>query len=85
MEIKDSTLKIFLTSGVTLTKKFEDKIFDRNNKEIKIEDLVVEIERCINKEDTLVFIAEMKHEEQTVKHYYHIPHDRISWFMLEEV
>lgn len=95
MKITKTTLKIFLTSGVTLTVGDDEKL-DILNTDVapNIYGLSAEIDNCITEKRPLIFNAVIKHpykdekgkdKNQDIKHFYHIPHERISWFMIEEV
>lgn len=92
--IKKSTLKIFLTSGVTLTVGEDEEIKDMFDVEMDLFMLSTLIDEVLKKKSTLEFVAKIKHpykdekgkeKNQDVKHYYHIPSDRISWYIIEEV
>lgn len=94
-KVGKTTLKLFLTSGVTLTVG-EDEKLELLNQDVAqtIYGLSVEIDDCIAQKRPLIFNAVLEHpykdekgkdKKQKVKHFYHIPCDRISWFMIEEV
>lgn len=95
MKVENTTLKIFLTSGVTLTVGADEKL-ELLNQDVtqNIYGLSAEIDACIADKRPLIFNAVIKHpykdekgkdKNQEIKHFYHIPHERISWFMIEEV
>ena len=93
-KVKKSTLKLFLTSGVTLTVGEDEKITDVNGVELNLYALCDLINKVLTDKATLKFNAVLKHpykdekgkdKNQEVKHFYNIPSDRISWFMIEEV
>lgn len=94
--IENTTLKIFLTSGVTLTVSNREKIIiDKIS--ATLDDLYDYIDtRLQEKHAPIEFQVEIDHtymsEEKTpkklhqeVKHYYNIPYDKVSWFLIEEV
>ena len=86
--IKNTSLKIFLSNVLTLTIKDGEKVMYKD-KEVSLKDVLVIISECIIKKEEIIFEVELKNEydkkTQKVKHYYHIPSDRISWYMIEEV
>lgn len=93
--IKETSLKIFLTSGVTLTVKENETIqYAELEEKPSLHELGVKINDSIKNKENVVFNVIIPHKytnekgkekTQEVKHYYNIPYDRISWFMLEEV
>lgn len=74
-------LKIFLTSGLTITVKSDEKIVakDQVTNILGICDL-------IEKEKSLVkFSSVLKDKEgKKIVHHYFIPKERISWYLIEE-
>ncbi len=94
MKLEKTSLKIFLTSGVTLTVSEDEKVMDMDEKEMDLFALSELIEDALENKSTLEFVAVINHpyvdeedkeQNQEVKHYYNIPSERISWFMIEEV
>lgn len=94
MKIEKTTLKIFLTSGVTLTVGSDEKLFDTEEMQMDLVSLSTLIDEALDKKSRLEFTAIIKHpykdekgkeKNQEVKHYYNIPSERISWYMIEEV
>ena len=95
--VKETSLKIFLTSGITLTVKESEELKDTSGNNIDLCVLSNMIDDCLKHKETLNFIAIIKHEyevgckgeesieEQYITHYYHVPYERISWYMIEEV
>lgn len=72
-------LKLFLTSGLTLSVDNEDTI----HYEGRLVD-VHELFEGIKKEKYMIeFNVELEHEGKLVHHDYAIPHDRLSWAMVE--
>lgn len=93
MKIEKNTLKIFLTSGITVTVGDDEHILV-DDATLGLVSLGAEIENCIKTKSDLVFDAVIKHKykdekgkekEQEIKHHYCIPSERISWYMIEEV
>ena len=89
MKIEQTSLKLFLTNGVTLTVKDDEKIM-LANKEITLADLGELIESCMEDKEVLIFNVTMKHKYddekfQEISHHYVIPSERISWYMIEEI
>lgn len=90
--VEKTTLKMFLTSGITLTVK-EDEVILVNEEEYSLEDLGNEIARCVENKENLEFDCKIKHEyqdgeevkEQEVLHHYYVPCDKISWYMIESI
>lgn len=90
--VKKTTLKLFLTSGITLTVGEDEKI-TVNHEECDLSYLAEYIRECVLVKHMLEFTAVIDHtyvdgEEtkvQKVTHHYCIPVDKISWFMIEEV
>lgn len=88
--IKETTLKIFLTSGITLTVSEKEKIHINGKDDLTLHELIEVIKYAISNKMMLEFMVEIDHKydekkKQKVKHYYNIPYDKISWFMIEEV
>lgn len=84
-KIEETTFKLFLTSGITLTIKNSDEIVDGD-----FDKLLKYINNQIEAKEKIEFqvILKNKYDEdkiQEVKHSYHIPYERISWYMIEEV
>ena len=91
--IKENTLKIFLSNGITLTVKENEKIFIKGQEE-SFAELYELIATCISNKNNVEFSVEIDHEyedenkkkkHQVVKHEYFIPSEKITWFMIEEV
>lgn len=94
MKVEKATLKLFLTSGITVTVGNDEKVMDMEHNELDLYTLGSLIKQAIENKKNLEFVAEIKHPykdekgkmlEQEIKHYYNVPSDRISWFMIEEV
>ena len=94
MKVEQSSFKIFLTSGITLTVKSDELIQTIDGSEqLDLFSLNKLVEECIKNKKDIRFSIKMINtydtedgkEEQNIYHYYHIPYDRISWFMIEEV
>lgn len=91
--VKKTTLKLFLTSGITLTVGSDEEIYINGDGTYGLHDLADLVKICVETKAMLEFTAELKHEydelgeikTQKVTHHYSIPSDRISWFMIEEV
>lgn len=94
MKIEKATLKLFLTSGITVTVGSDEQVMDMEQKELDLYTLGGLIKSAIANKTNLEFVAKINHKykdekgkekDQEVKHYYNVPSDRISWFMIEEV
>lgn len=94
MKVENSSLKIFLTNGVTLTVKDDEEIKNIDNMEMDLVELSTLIENALEDKEPLEFWAKIKHpyknekgkeEIQEVEHYYYVPYEKISWYMIEEV
>lgn len=94
MKIEKTTLKLFLTSGVTLTVGSDEEVMNMKNESLDLFSLSNLIDEVLKEKSKLEFVAVIKHkyknekgkeDEQEIKHYYNIPSDRISWYMIEEV
>ena len=91
--IKEKTLKIFLSNGITLTVKGNEKIIINGIGGNTFKDLYELIEKAINDKTNVKFEVEIDHEyeenkkskHQNVRHKYFIPSEKITWFMIEEV
>ena len=94
--IKEKTLKIFLSNGITLTVKGSEKIVIKGIGGNTFKDLYELIEKAIKDKSNVEFEVEIDHEyksedktpktlHQTVRHKYFIPSEKITWFMIEEV
>lgn len=91
--IKEKTLKIFLSNGITLTVKGSEKIVINGIGGNTFKDLYELIEKAINDKTNVKFEVEIDHEyeenkkskHQNVRHKYFIPSEKITWFMIEEV
>lgn len=94
--IKEKTLKIFLSNGITLTVKGDEKIVIKGIGGNTFKDLYELIEKAIKDKGNVEFEVEIDHEyksedktpktlHQTVRHKYFIPSEKITWFMIEEV
>lgn len=92
--IKKSTLKLFLTSGVTLTVGEDEVVTDVFGQQMDLFTLCDFIDNTIKDKVNLKFMAEIDHnykdddgeiKSQKIKHYYNIPFEKVSWFMIEEV
>lgn len=94
MKIENSSLKIFLTSGVTITVNDDEEIKNIDGAEMDLGNLATLINDALEDKEALEFCAKIKHpykneegkeEVQKVKHYYYIPYEKISWYIIEEV
>lgn len=91
--IKEKTLKIFLSNGITLTVKDSEKVIINGIGGNTFKDLYELIEKAINDKTNVKFEVEIDHEyeenkkskHQNVRHKYFIPSEKITWFMIEEV
>ena len=82
----EKTIKLFLTSGVTLTVREQDELYVYGNANATIHDLYDYIKTQMNCNEQVEFQAFMKDKDgKLFTHTYYLPHDRISWFMIEEV
>lgn len=82
-------LKIFLTSGITLTINREDKV-EIDGKIKTLEELFQDIELNYATKRNLKFNVEMEmiddnKKKKTIYHRYFVPYERISWYIIEEV
>lgn len=90
--VKEPTLKLFLTNGITLTFKDSEFILV-DDATVGLVSLGAEIEKCIETKSPLIVDAKLVHEyqdgeeikQQDVSHHYYIPSERISWYIIEEV
>lgn len=87
--IEETTLTIFLTSGITIKVKENEKITVMG-RDYTLDLLYKKIGEIITKQLNLEFTQEIKHKydedkEQDVKHSYFIPYDKIAWYLKEEV
>ena len=91
--IKEKSFKIFLSNGITLTVKDNEKIVINGIGGNTFKDLYDLIEKAINDKTNVKFEVEIDHEyeenkkskHQTVRHKYFIPSEKITWYMIEEV
>ena len=92
-KVEETSLKLFLTNGVTLTVKESEKI-TKHGEPVDIIWLMDYIEDCLAEKKPVVFNVTINHKyldekekekSQEVKHRYIIPCEKISWYMLEEV
>ena len=94
--IKEKSLKIFLSNGITLTVKGDEKIVINGIGGNTFKDLYELIEKAINNKTNVKFEVEIDHEynsddktpkklHQAVRHNYFIPSEKITWFMIEEI
>ena len=91
--IKEKTLKIFLSNGITLTVKGSEKIIINGIGGNTFKDLYELIGKAISDKKNVEFEVEIDHEykdedetlHQNIKHKYFIPSEKITWFMIEEV
>ena len=91
--IKEKTLKIFLSNGITLTVKGSEKIIINGVGGNTFKDLYELIEKAINNKTNVKFEVEIDHQyeenkkskHQTIRHKYFIPSEKITWYMIEEV
>ena len=90
--IKESALKIFLSNGITLTVKENEKIkFAGDDADYTMFDVYNTLAKAINNKNNVEFMAiidhEYKEEEETkhqeICHKYFIPFEKITWFMIE--
>lgn len=92
--IKDKSLKIFLSNGVTLTVGGKERIiingeggqtfkdlYDYLEMRIKDKDLPIKFEVVIDH----TYNDGKKERHQDITHKYFIPVDKVTWFMIEEV
>lgn len=93
MKVEKTSLKLFLTNGVTLTVNDDEEIKVGESK-VDLDWLIDFIGNCIDEKETIVFNVKINHKykddnnkeySQEIKHYYNIPYEKISWYMLEEV
>ena len=94
--IKEKSFKIFLSNGITLTVKGNEKIIINGVGGNTFKDLYDLIEKAINDKTNVKFEVEIDHEyksedktpktlHQNVRHKYFIPSEKITWYMIEEV
>ena len=91
--IDKSTLKLFLTTGVTLTVSADEVVTDVYGQIMDLFALYDFVNDAIRQKENIKFMAEIEHKykedeeikTQTIKHYYNIPCEKVSWFMIEEV
>lgn len=90
--VKESTLKIFLSNGITLTVKENETILIRGQEE-SFAELYDLIASAISNKNNVEFAVEIDHEyedenkkkkHQKINHSYFIPSEKITWFMIEE-
>ncbi len=93
--VKENTLKIFLSNGITLTVKENEKIIIKGVGGNTFKDLYELISEAIKDKTNVEFEVEIDHEyksedktpktlHQNIKHSYFIPSEKITWFMIEE-
>ena len=91
--VKETSFKIFLSNGITLTVKSSEKIIINGIGGNTFKDLYELIEKAINNKTNVKFEVEIDHQyeenkkskHQTVRHKYFIPSEKITWYMIEEV
>ena len=91
--VKETSFKIFLSNGITLTVKSSEKIIINGIGGNTFRDLYELIEKAINNKTNVKFEVEIdnqyeenkKSKHQTVRHKYFIPSEKITWYMIEEV
>lgn len=91
--VKETSFKIFLSNGITLTVKSSEKIIINGIGGNTFRDLYELIEKAINNKTNVKFEVEIDHQyeenkkskHQTVRHKYFIPSEKITWYMIEEV
>ena len=91
--VKETSFKIFLSNGITLTVKSSEKIIINGIGGNTFRDLYELIEKAINNKTNVKFEVEIDHEyeenkkskHQVVRHKYFIPSEKITWYMIEEV
>ena len=91
--VKETSFKIFLSNGITLTVKSIEKIIINGIGGNTFKDLYELIEKAINNKTNVKFEVEIDHQyeenkkskHQTVRHKYFIPSEKITWYMIEEV
>ena len=91
--VKETSFKIFLSNGITLTVKSSEKIIINGIGGNTFRDLYELIEKAINNKTNVKFEVEIDHQyeenkkskHQTIRHKYFIPSEKITWYMIEEV
>lgn len=92
--IKDSSFKIFLSNGITLTVKVNENIIINNIGGNTFKDLYNYVKLKIQNNECVEFGVEIEHEykdekgkvkKQNINHKYFIPSEKITWYMIEEV
>lgn len=92
--IKEKSLKIFLSNGITLTVGGNEQIIINGEEEQTFQDLYDYIEMRMSNNLPVKFDVIIQHPYkdendvelyQDVKHSYFIPNEKITWFMIEEV
>lgn len=80
------SLKIFLTTGITITINEKD-IIDGNvdNTLEDLYDYITIIKKGRDRNGIVEFSLEIEDEDKTYHHDYAIPKCTISWYMIEEV
>ena len=90
--VKENSLKIFLSNGITLTVKENEKIII-NGQEESFAELYNLIATGICNKNNIEFTVKIDHEyenekkkkeHQMITHNYFIPSEKITWFMIEE-
>lgn len=90
--VKENSLKIFLSNGITLTVKENEKILIHGQEE-SFAELYELIANGISNKTNIEFSVEIDHEyedkdkekkHQKINHNYFIPSEKITWFMIEE-
>lgn len=93
-KIENSSVKLFLTSGITLTATDKETIMIPNDYgyyyECDLDDFYEYLEFKLNSNLSVKFNMNIENElkdgeVQVVNHSYNIPYDRISWIMREQV
>lgn len=92
--VKEDSIKIFLSNGITITVKGSEKIYDKKCNEIEFVDLYKYIASCYSKKEDIVFSVDItntykdedkKEATQEITHEYYIPCEKITWFMKESI
>lgn len=81
------SLKLFLTSGVTLTVNGDEDIFIHDS-EADVYELYEHVSQLMSEDfnEPVEFTVHLEDKEDNkYVHHYNVPVNRISWFMIEEV
>lgn len=93
-KIENSSVKLFLTSGITLTATDKDTITMPNDYgydyECDLDEFYEHLEMKLDNKMSVKFDMSIDNElkdgeVQVITHSYNIPYDRISWVMREQV